>query len=152
MYISQKLKTKYLLTSSLIIFLDQLTKYLIINNFADLRNKNFFFLKIEFIKNYGAAFNLLSNKTFFLSSVSILSSFFIIYYLIFNKNISNYGRYGLSFVLGGSIGNGIDRIMKGFVIDFINLNFVNFPVFNIADLSINIGFLILIFTLIKNKK
>jgi signal peptidase II len=54
--------------------------------------------------------------------------------------------------LGGTIGNGIDRITKGYVIDFINLNFIDFPVFNIADISINIGFIFIIYGLIKNKR
>ena len=57
-----------------------------------------------------------------------------------------------SFILGGTIGNGIDRTFRGYVIDFINLNFINFPVFNIADISINIGFIFLFYTLFKNKQ
>ena len=57
-----------------------------------------------------------------------------------------------SFILGGTIGNGIDRIFKGYVIDFINLNFINFPVFNIADISINIGFIILLYNIFKNNR
>ena len=58
--------------------------------------------------------------------------------------------YSYSFLLGGTIGNGFDRIFSGFVIDFINLNYINFPVFNIADISINIGFLLLIYKIFKN--
>ena len=57
-----------------------------------------------------------------------------------------------SFILGGTLGNGIDRITKGYVIDFINLNFIDFPIFNIADVSINIGLILAIYALIKNKK
>ena len=60
--------------------------------------------------------------------------------------------YSYSFILGGTIGNGIDRILKGFVIDFINLNIINFPVFNIADISINIGFIILLSNIFKNNR
>ena len=54
--------------------------------------------------------------------------------------------------MGGTLGNGIDRITKGYVIDFINLNFIDFPVFNIADISINIGLLLIIYGFIKYKR
>ena len=73
-------------------------------------------------------------------------------YLIFRKNTLNpFELYSYSFILGGTIGNGIDRIYKGFVVDFINLNIINFPVFNIADISINIGFIFLIYNIFKNR-
>ena len=74
-------------------------------------------------------------------------------YLILSKNISNkFDLFAYSFILGGTIGNGIDRILKGFVIDFINLNFINFPVFNIADISINIGFIFLLYSIFKKNR
>ena len=70
-----------------------------------------------------------------------------------SKNTSkSIDLYSYSFILGGTIGNGIDRILKGFVIDFINLNIINFPVFNIADISINIGFIFLLYNIFKNKR
>ena len=46
----------------------------------------------------------------------------------------------------------MDRILNGYVIDFINLNFINFPVFNIADISINIGFILILYSIFKNKR
>ena len=77
----------------------------------------------------------------------------ILLYLILNKkNINNLDLLSYSFILGGTVGNGIDRITKGYVIDFINLNFLSFPVFNIADISINIGLIIILYGLIKNKR
>ena len=54
-----------------------------------------------------------------------------------------------SFILGGTLGNGIDRVTKGYVIDFININFVDFPVFNISDIAINIGLIFIIYGFIK---
>ena len=76
----------------------------------------------------------------------------LIYIILNKKNITNLDLLSYSFILGGTIGNGIDRITKGYVIDFINLNFINFPVFNIADISINIGLIFIIYGLIKNKR
>ena len=72
---------------------------------------------------------------------------------MFRKNtLNSFDLYSYSFILGGTIGNGIDRIYKGFVIDFINLNIKNFPVFNIADISINIGLIILMYNIFKNNR
>ena len=151
MFITNNVKKNCIVITSSVFFFDQLTKFIVKNNFIELKNKNFIIFNLDFIKNDGAAFNIFSNNTLFLSSISIISSVFIIFYLIYGKNICNSDRYGLAYILGGSLGNGIDRVMNGFVIDFINLNFVNFPVFNIADISINIGFLLILFNLIKNK-
>ena len=67
-------------------------------------------------------------------------------------NLNTIELYSYSFILGGTIGNGIDRIYRGFVVDFINLNIINFPVFNIADISINIGFIILLYIIFKNNR
>ena len=78
--------------------------------------------------------------------------FILIYFILYKKNLSNLDLFCYSFILAGTIGNGIDRITKGYVIDFINLNFIDFPVFNIADVSINIGFIFIIYGLIKNKR
>ena len=91
----------------------------------------------------------------FFLNIKLISIFFsiLLIYLIFRKNTLNlFHLYSYSFILGGTIGNGIDRIYKGFVVDFINLNIINFPVFNIADISINIGFIFLIYSIFKNKR
>ena len=149
-----KIQTKlyFLSLSIFIILVDQFTKYLISYNYKFFLNIDFFLFRFDFVKNYGAAFNLFSGSRIFLSLLSITCSIVLIY-LILKKNISNsFDLYAYSFILGGTIGNGIDRILKGFVIDFINLNFINFPVFNIADIAINIGFIFLLFNIFKNNR
>ena len=148
-----ELQTKFyfLSLSILIILIDQYTKYLIIFNHKIYINKDFLLFKLDFVKNYGAAFNIFSGNRIFLSLISIIFSILLIY-LIFRKNTLNqFDLLAYSFILGGTIGNGIDRILKGFVIDFIKLNIINFPVFNIADISINIGFIFLLYRIFKNK-
>ena len=138
--------------SIFIVLLDQFTKYLIFNNHKILINKDYLLFRLDFVKNYGAAFNILSGSKIFLSLISIIFSIILIY-LIFRKNtLNSFDLYSYSFILGGTIGNGIDRIYKGFVVDFINLNIINFPVFNIADISINIGFIFLIYNIFKNNR
>ena len=149
-----KIQTKFyfLSISIFIVLVDQFTKYLIFFNKKIFINKDFLLFKLDFVKNYGAAFNIFSGSRIFLSLISILFSIILIY-LIFRKNtLNSFDLYSYSFILGGTIGNGIDRIYKGFVVDFINLNIINFPVFNIADMSINIGFIFLLYNIFKNNR
>ncbi len=149
-----KIQTKiyFLSLSIFIVLIDQFTKYLIFYNKNLFINKDFLFFKLDFVKNYGAAFNIFSGSRIFLSLISISFSILLIY-LIFRKNsLNSFDLYSYSFILGGTIGNGIDRIYKGFVVDFINLNIINFPVFNIADISINIGFIFLLYNIFKNNR
>ena len=149
-----KIQTKlyYLSLSIFIVLIDQFTKYLMSNNNKLFTNKDFLLFKLDFVKNYGAAFNIFSGSRIYLSLISILFSILLIY-LIFRKNtLNSFELYSYSFILGGTVGNGIDRIYKGFVVDFINLNIVNFPVFNIADISINIGFIFLLYNIFKNNR
>ena len=147
-----KTKLYFVSLSIFIVLIDQFTKYLIFYNKKLFINKDFLLFKLDFVKNYGAAFNIFSGSRLFLSLISIIFSILLIY-LIFRKNTLNlFDLYSYSFILGGTIGNGIDRILKGYVIDFINLNIINFPVFNIADISINIGFIILLYNIFKNNR
>ena len=149
-----KIQTKlyFLSLSIFIIFMDQFTKYLVFYNYNKFLNKDFLLFSLDFVKNYGAAFNIFSGSRIFLSLISILFSIILIY-LIFRKNtLNSFDLYSYSFILGGTFGNGIDRIYKGFVVDFINLNIINFPVFNIADISINIGVIFFLYNIFKNNR
>jgi len=149
-----KIQTKiyFLSLSILIVLIDQFTKYLMFNNYKIFINKDFLLFRLDFVKNYGAAFNIFSGNRIFLSCISIIFSILLTYLILRKNTLNSYDLYSYSFILGGTIGNGIDRIFKGFVIDFINLNFINFPVFNIADISINIGFIFLLYSIFKNKR
>ncbi len=141
-----------LIIVSFIITLDQILKYIITLNYDYFINKNLFIFSIKYVRNYGAAFNIFEGNRVFLSSISIISSLILIYFIFFKKRLNLLDRYGLSLILAGSLGNGIDRIIKGYVIDFINLKLFDFPIFNIADISINIGCILLIFNYFKFKK
>ena len=149
-----KIQTKlyFLSLSIFIVLIDQFTKYLISENNNLFINNDFLLFKLDYVKNYGAAFNIFSGSRIFLSLISIIFSILLIY-LIFRKNTLNtFDLYSYSFILGGTIGNGLDRVYRGFVVDFINLNIINFPVFNIADISINIGFIFLLYNIFKNNR
>ena len=142
----------FFLLSTIIIIIDQLTKNIISINNKSLINKDLIFFSLDYVKNFGAAFNLFSGSRIFLSLLSIIVTIYSIYFILNKNNINNIDLLSCSFILGGTIGNGFDRITKGYVIDFINLNFINFPVFNIADISINFGVIILIYSFIKYKR
>ena len=143
----------YFLTLSIfIVLIDQFTKYLMVYKYNIFINRDFLLFSLDFVKNYGAAFNILNGNRILLSSISTIFSIILIY-LIFRKNSTrNIDYYSYSFIVGGTIGNGMDRILRGYVIDFININIINFPVFNIADISINIGFVFLVYRLFKSKR
>ena len=149
-----KIQTKlyFLSLSIFIILIDQFTKYFMFYNKKLFINQDFLLFKLDFVKNYGAAFNIFSGSRIFLSLISIFFSIILIYLILRRNTLNSLDLYSYSFILGGTIGNGIDRILKGYVIDFINLNIINFPVFNIADISINIGFIFLLYNIFKNNR
>ena len=149
-----KIQTKiyFLSLSIFIVLIDQFSKYLMFYNKKLFINKDFLLFKLDFVKNYGAAFNIFSGNRIFLSLISVSFSILLIYLIFRKSTLNSFDLYAYSFILGGTIGNGIDRIYKGFVVDFINLNIINFPVFNIADISINIGFIFLLYNIFKNNR
>ena len=152
MRLIRKNRIYFISLSVIIIALDQITKYLLNSSIQSVINIDFIIFRIDLVKNYGAAFNILSGNRIFLSLVSIIFSIALIY-LISRKTITKtIDLYSYSFLLGGSIGNGIDRVINGYVIDFIKLNYINFPIFNIADISINIGFILVLYSFVRVKK
>jgi len=93
-------------------------------------------LSFNLVHNYGAAYGILQNQQRFLL---ILNAVVILGLVIFGQKLvtSKWSKRGLAFILIGAIGNFIDRIFHGYVVDFINIQI--FPVFNIADMCIDIG-------------
>ena len=150
MRIHIKHKINFLIIICFFCILDQLSKLYINYNFYKLINKDLIIFSIEFVRNYGAAFNTFNGSRLFLSLVSVISTI-IFFYFIFLRETKLINKYGLSFILAGTIGNGIDRVLNGFVIDFIKIKFIDFPVFNIADIVINIGALIIIISYLRYK-
>jgi len=110
-------------------------------------------LSLDKVYNSGAAFSIFQNNTVFLILITLAILICIIYFVI-EKEMSKPEIISLAFISGGAIGNLIDRICSSFVIDFIRLDFINFPVFNLADIFINIGVILLIVSIlmVKNGK
>lgn len=111
-------------------------------------------MKIIYVENTGAAFSIMQDSTTTLVFLSFIAILGIFYYLIKNlKNLQMKEILFFSFLISGIFGNSIERIVLGHVRDFFDLNFINFPIFNISDIFINIGVIgIIIFVfLTKNK-
>lgn len=104
------------------------------------------FFYITYVRNTGAAWSMLSDKTYIVSIVSGLIILAIIWYIWKNEPENKLEKLGYSMVLGGALGNFIDRIAYGYVIDFLDIYIFeyDYPIFNLADSFIVIGIIILI--------
>lgn len=134
-----------LITSFLVLVLDQLTKYF-------LKNKNFSitnFLKVSYVENTGAAFGILKGFNLLFIAVAFLVIFLIFKYYKEIKKEKAYVHLAVSFLLGGVLGNLIDRIFLGYVRDFIDFSF--WPTFNIADTFSTIAVILLSFYILTKK-
>ena len=107
------------------------------------------FFRINYTCNDGAAFSILKGKRVFFIIMTIVVVFFIVYYLLKNK-VYWVEKYSLLLIISGAVGNLIDRIMYGYVIDFLDFIIFgyDFPVFNIADSFITIGAIGLIISIL----
>ena len=140
---------------SLIIFiLDQITKslistYLKLNESIEII-KDFFY--IRYINNKGASWGILENNRILLIGLSIIAIIMIIRYSYFFKK-TKLNTYGFGLLLGGILGNLSDRLIFGYVKDFLDFIIFryDFPVFNIADISIVIGVVLLIISILKGE-
>lgn len=105
---------------------------------------------ITYITNPGSAFGIFKGD--WLKWVSLLVSLGLIYLGCANQKLDDWEKTGYGCILGGAIGNGIDRFASGEVIDFLSFKLINFPVFNLADVSINVGLACLVIALFSSNK
>ena len=105
-----------------------------------------------FIQNTGAAFSILENSKIFLISFSAFAILAMIIYLIKNiQKASTFAIFWASLLIAGVFCNMYERIVYGYVRDFFKLNFVDFPVFNISDIFINISVVAIVIIIITNE-
>ena len=149
---------KFYAISFVIVILDQLSKKIILANMAlrDIVEVTPFF-DIVHLHNYGAAFSFLHNaggwQRYFLSTISIAVSIALPFYIKKNKHDILLAM-GLTLILGGAIGNLVDRLFLGYVVDFLSLHIDDifyWPAFNIADSAITLGVILLIYDALKKK-
>ncbi|SFJ62979.1 signal peptidase II [Thermoflavimicrobium dichotomicum] len=144
---------RYLFVSLAILVLDQWTKWLVLKNmhFAESIPVIDGFFYITSHRNRGAAFGILQNQQWLFIIITLFVIGFILYYLWKGKEEHLLMPVALSLVLGGAVGNLIDRVRFQEVVDFIHFQFgsYTFPLFNIADSAIVIGVILLMIFILK---
>lgn len=109
-------------------------------------------LRLTFVHNSGAAFNLFESQIPFLVAIGVLAIIYIIYSVYISSNALNKASaVGFAFMAAGIAHNMYERIYLGYVQDYFNFNFINFPVFNMADILITCGAVILISQILAKK-
>jgi len=132
-------KNKALLLIPLLVLIDQIAKYLVTDRIIVIFKQPLIF----YSKNTGAAFGILKDNNFLLIFISIIILGILGYFYYKEKKL----RLGLIFLFSGAIGNLIDRIFRGFVVDFIKLG--SYPTFNFSDVFNLIGLIIIIYVITK---
>lgn len=129
------------------IIFDQITKYLIVQNFATIGDTLPLWQDVfhfTYVINTGAAFSFFRGHVEILRWISLIVSLILIIFIWYTPRLSLLEQLGYGFILSGAIGNGIDRFLFGYVVDFLDFRLINFPIFNLADVAINIGVILLL--------
>lgn len=131
----------YIIAAILIVALDQISKVLTTRYFELGEVKTIIpqILNFTYVQNEGAAFGILQGARVFFLIVTIAVFFGVLYYIIKTHPHSRLEKWALAFMAGGAAGNFIDRLCFGYVRDFILVDFIEFPVFNVADCFVCIG-------------
>jgi len=134
--------------TAFVILLDQMAKVLVVKIFALGESIRILddVVRFTYIENPGMAFGIRVGSRGFFTVFSALASLAILVYLVRMRHDSFYSRLALALILGGAIGNLLDRMMRGQVVDFIDVGFgtTRWPVFNVADMAVTIGMILLI--------
>ena len=127
------------LTIVLLIVLDQLVKWTIVSNIKLGEVKGFIpsIMSLTYLQNTGAAFSILENQQWLFTIITLLVIGGAIWYL--------------TLIIAGGLGNFIDRLRQGFVVDMFQVDFINFAVFNVADTYLTFGVLIMLLVIIKEE-
>ncbi len=119
---------------------DQFFKFWVVSNISLGGHRDFIpgLISLTNVHNTGAAFSMLENQLWLLLVITFIAIAAIIAYMVKAK-LSSFARISLSMILGGAIGNAIDRVFNGYVVDMFDLDFMNYAIFNVADCFIVIG-------------
>ena len=137
----------------LFVIIDQIVKIVISNKM--ILNQTYIVIKdffsISLVHNKGAAFSILSDNTILLIVIGLFALVGLIFYIKKLETMDDIDVFAYSLLIGGIVGNLIDRIVHGYVIDFLSFKFGDyyFPIFNFADICIVISVLIILIKMIK---
>ena len=139
----------------LVILVDFFSKYMVsklmtVNETINLID-NFF--RITYVKNTGAAFSIFSNNTILVIIISVVVIGFLLFYIYKNKGNNKLENVSYVFILGGAISNLIDRLVYGYVIDFLDFEILSYdaPIFNLADTFIVIGVILFLINTLRSR-
>lgn len=144
-----------IIISIILLCIDQISKLLVVNLLTKTNSitiiKNFFYL--TYINNDGAAFSILVGKRIFLILIAVSVIVMLIRYIKKNNIQNKLELVSISLIIGGSLGNLMDRVVRGYVIDFLDFKIFNynFPIFNLADTFIVIGVFLLLLKEIRKE-
>ncbi len=144
------------LYTAILILMDQISKYIIVKtmNIGESISVIGEVLQITSHRNYGAAWGMLQNQMIFFYIITIIVLIALIYFYYKEAADNLLMQCGLMLIFAGAIGNFIDRLFRGNVVDFIDTKIINydFPIFNVADSCLTIGVFILLYELLFNQK
>ena len=139
------------LISALAVILDQITKYLTVANIGLYERIPFLpgLLNLTYVRNTGAAFSSFEGMQWLFALIFIIFTGLILWeYFKKPMGFSKFDRFCIAAIYGGGLGNMIDRVRMGYVVDMIETDFMTFPVFNVADIFITCGCALLLVSLI----
>ena len=143
----------YEIIIAILIGLDQIIKYWALNSLKEVNSipviNNIF--SLTYVENRGAAFGMLQNNQSIFILVAAVASCFGLYYL-HSKKVNNLGKIGILLVISGAIGNLIDRVRLGFVVDYLDFHIIWSYVFNLADCFVVVGTTLLCLYIITSKE
>ena len=136
-----------------LIALDQWVKFEIVKNIQLGEVKPFLpkILSLTYLRNTGAAFSILENQQWLFAVITLVVIGAAIWYLSKHIKGSIWLLSSLSLIIAGGIGNFIDRMRQGFVVDMFQLDFINFAIFNVADSYLTIGVMVLVVMMLKEE-
>ncbi|HFU4137002.1 TPA: signal peptidase II [Streptococcus suis] len=109
------------------------------------------FMSLAYLRNYGAAWSILQNQQWFFTIVTIVVMIGLVCYYIRQIKGSLWTLFSLSLMMAGALGNFIDRVRLGYVVDMFHLDFINFPIFNVADMCLSVGVGLLFICILKEE-
>ena len=136
-------RSTVLILASSVLVIDQTSKLWMTSSLSGGRTINAVpgLLDLHLVHNSGAAFSLLTGSTLLLSLLSLVVAVIVLIWLWRQRRLAFWQALAVGFLLGGTIGNGLDRWRLGYVIDFLALEPIDFPIFNGADVAINLAVL-----------
>jgi len=139
----------FIIFASILIFFDRISKYFVIKDLNSQRTIHIFkdILKLEKVENRGGIFGIFPDGKFFFIIISFIAIILLLYFFIRINPKTIFIIFNLSLIFSGILGNLVDRLIYGYVIDFISVK--NFPVFNLSDSYITVGIILMFIFLWK---